>query len=279
MSALRGRGGFGGSEVRRIDRLDADALEPISPELALVDPVLREAAIDRLPPEGAVFQAPAVRPPPPLRAAPAPAPILPPRRPPAPQPTAVRHGRRLSPLRLAPALVPLGLIFGVVVAIAASEIRYQAPTLEPATATATGRTSAPPAPAPTPQSAPKPTPKPTQSRKPNPKARPKPKSKPKQKGAGSHPTRRAPVRETRSAVEQKVLQLVVQAPAGKLPPALIDPRSGLARNGLQAVCRRTAPGSFLCLVAPVRHRPGAGLPVRYRSTRGGGRFTWYAYRH
>jgi hypothetical protein len=61
---------------------------------------------------------------------------------------------------------------------------------------------------------------------------------------------------------------------------LIDPRTGLAKNNLQAVCRHNGePDSFLCLVRPLRHKPGEGLYVRYRQTRNGrARITWYRYR-
>jgi hypothetical protein len=78
----------------------------------------------------------------------------------------------------------------------------------------------------------------------------------------------APV-ETSAAVEQKILQSLT----GKLPAALVDPRTGLPKNNLQAVCRRVS-DSFLCTVRPVRHRPGEGLDARYRD----GTFTWYPYR-
>lgn len=82
-------------------------------------------------------------------------------------------------------------------------------------------------------------------------------------------------------LERKLLSLIVQAPAGKLPSALIDSKTGLAKNNLHAVCRReTGRGSFLCLIQPARHKPGEGLYARYRVTRKGkgGTFTWYHYR-
>ena len=82
-----------------------------------------------------------------------------------------------------------------------------------------------------------------------------------------------------AAAEQRILALVVQSPSGKLPPALVDRRTGLAKNNLQAVCRSEPSGSFLCLVRPARHRPGEGLYVRYRPSRDGrGSFAWYPYR-
>jgi hypothetical protein len=82
-----------------------------------------------------------------------------------------------------------------------------------------------------------------------------------------------------AAAEQRILALVVQSPSGKLPPALVDRRTGLAKNNLQAVCRSEPSRSFLCLVRPARHRPGEGLYVRYRPSRDGrGSFAWYPYR-
>jgi hypothetical protein len=91
----------------------------------------------------------------------------------------------------------------------------------------------------------------------------------------------SPARHPRNpALERKLLNLVIQSPAGKLPRALIDPKTGLAKNGLQAVCRRATGRSFLCVVQPARHKPGEGLYVRYRVNRkgNGGSFTWYRYR-
>jgi hypothetical protein len=82
-------------------------------------------------------------------------------------------------------------------------------------------------------------------------------------------------------LERKLLNLIVQAPAGKLPRALIDSKTGLGKNNLHAVCRRSdGSRSFLCVVQPVRHKPGEGLYVRYRSNRKGtgGTFTSYHYR-
>jgi len=100
----------------------------------------------------------------------------------------------------------------------------------------------------------------------------------------STPTPRARPRtvppESSGAVERKILALLVRSPTGKLPPALIDQSTGLAKNNLEAVCRATSDGSFLCIVRPARHRPSEGLYVRYRSSRNGrGLFTWYRYRH
>jgi hypothetical protein len=91
--------------------------------------------------------------------------------------------------------------------------------------------------------------------------------------------RSATVRETRGKVEQKVLNTVIQSPAGRLPRALIDPRTGLAKNNLQAVCRSSSGGGFLCLVRPVQHRTGEGLYAAYKPGKNGkSTFKWYSYR-
>jgi hypothetical protein len=83
----------------------------------------------------------------------------------------------------------------------------------------------------------------------------------------------------RAAIEQRILALVVQSPRGKLPPTLIDQRTGLAKNNLQAVCSSEPSSSLLCVVRPVSHRPGEGLYVRYRlSADGRANFAWYPYR-
>jgi hypothetical protein len=82
-----------------------------------------------------------------------------------------------------------------------------------------------------------------------------------------------------AAAEQRILALVVQSPSGKLPHGLVDRRTGLAKNNLQAVCNSAPPNSFLCLVRPAEHKPGEGLYVLYRPTRDGhGKFDWYPYR-
>ena len=88
-------------------------------------------------------------------------------------------------------------------------------------------------------------------------------------------------RPRNGALERKLLNLIVQAPAGKLPRALIDPKTGLAKNGLQAICRRESARSFLCVIQPPKHKRGEGLYARYRvNSKGtGGAFTWYRYRN
>lgn len=88
----------------------------------------------------------------------------------------------------------------------------------------------------------------------------------------------APVRPG-AAVEQRILSLLVSSPRTRLPAALIDPATGLPKDGLQAVCRDGPADSQLCLVRPARHRPGEGISVRYTPTPDGrGSFTWSPYR-
>jgi hypothetical protein len=99
------------------------------------------------------------------------------------------------------------------------------------------------------------------------------------RAAATSETASVPLLDANAAAEQRILALVVQSPSGKLPRALVDPRTGLAKNNLQAVCRSAPPSSFLCLVRPARHRPNEGLYVLYRPTRDGrGHFAWYPYR-
>jgi len=82
-----------------------------------------------------------------------------------------------------------------------------------------------------------------------------------------------------AAIEQRILALVVKSPKGKLPPTLVDQRTGLAKNNLQAVCNSAPSNSLLCLVRPAQHQLGEGMLVRYRPTPDGrGSFVWYPYR-
>jgi hypothetical protein len=80
-------------------------------------------------------------------------------------------------------------------------------------------------------------------------------------------------------VERKLLALVVQAPTKRLPAALVDNRTGLAKNNLQAMCRRASSGGYQCVVRPASHRPGECLYVRARvGVDGRTSFTWSSYR-
>jgi hypothetical protein len=87
-------------------------------------------------------------------------------------------------------------------------------------------------------------------------------------------------RQTSAVVERKLLSLIVQSPAGKLPPALINRKTGLAKNNLQAVCTRSSDSrSFLCVVKSAVQPAAGPVYAYYRPTRKGrGSFTWYRSR-
>jgi hypothetical protein len=233
--------------------------EPISPELVLVDPVLRRAVLERAR----------------LQVVPAPEPLLEPEpvaepmpveRPmvvalPAPVSTAPRRVP-LPPLAPRPpswprrnlprVLLPLSLAANaILIAVVVSDARVSS-------------SSPPPAPALN-LTAPTGNPGSASSQK---------------SGSQAHARPRLGARD--GALERKLLTTIVQSPAGKLPRGLIDSKTGLAKNGLQAVCRHeTGRRSFLCVVQPPKHKSGEGLYVRYRLNRKGkgGSFTWYRYRN
>jgi hypothetical protein len=81
-----------------------------------------------------------------------------------------------------------------------------------------------------------------------------------------------------NVVEQKLISLIIAAPARKLPRAFVDPRTGLVRNNVRVTCRKTQSRSYRCMIQLPGGEPGS-LVVRYRFGRGGrGVFTWYGYR-
>ena len=92
--------------------------------------------------------------------------------------------------------------------------------------------------------------------------------------------RTAAARQKSAAVERKLLSVIVQSPAGKLPPVLINRRTGLAKNNLQAVCTRSNDSrSFLCVVTSALQPAAAPVYAFYRPTKTGrGAFTWYRSR-
>jgi hypothetical protein len=227
--------------------------ETISPELVLVDPELRRRVLAELVQNDALDALAArsarLYPPPPRAVA---EPVR--ARPPAQRPMPAAPRRRASrwPKARLASVLPGLVVLGVFVALGVSEARVSEPTLGPPPP---GRTS--------------PTAKPDAS----PTAAPR-SITPVVGDADAKTPRRARASRVASAVvERKVLAQIVQAPGGKLPRALIDSTTGLAKNGLQAVCRPSG-GDYLCVVRPTRHREGEGLRVRYR----GGVFTWYGYR-
>jgi hypothetical protein len=83
----------------------------------------------------------------------------------------------------------------------------------------------------------------------------------------------------RHAVERRILSLLFAAPAGKLPARLVDKATGLPKNNVQAICRRSGSRSFACVVHSAQHVTGEGLYVDYRRRRrGSGVFAWHGYR-
>jgi hypothetical protein len=80
-----------------------------------------------------------------------------------------------------------------------------------------------------------------------------------------------------AGVESKILSLVLRSPARRLPAKLIDPTTGLAMTNLQASCRRlSASSSFLCVIRLPDAGPLDGVYIVYRPGRNGrGSFTWY----
>jgi hypothetical protein len=263
--------------IRRPTNSDV-VLEPISPELVLVDPELRRKVLAQLL-EDVLLEALAEPASHPSHTDSEPRSVEsaePMPRPAAPLSEVLRRPGQVAPKprrkrRLAPALLPVSLAVNVIViALSVSDARIA--HTSPSSPLAVD----PPAPSQLPPRTTKP-PSTKKAQRPaaSAKGRTTRKSKP------EAPKRAATVRETRGEVEQKVLNTVIQSPAGKLPRALIDSRTGLAKNGLQAHCRREGRAqSFWCVVRPVRHTPGEGLHVRYRLNpkRDGGAFTWYPYR-
>jgi hypothetical protein len=85
---------------------------------------------------------------------------------------------------------------------------------------------------------------------------------------------------TKVAVERKLVALILQAPAGKLPPALVDPSTGLVKSNVQVICRRAKQRSFLCSARTPSDGARRGLFVRYQVARNGkGIFRWYGYKN
>jgi hypothetical protein len=102
---------------------------------------------------------------------------------------------------------------------------------------------------------------------------------PKSRAARSTSKRAAPLRVTKSFVERKLILLVLSAPARKLPHQFVDERTGLVKNNVQVVCRRTGVSSFLCVIRRPGRPSDEGLYVSYaRRAKGRGIFTWHGYK-
>jgi hypothetical protein len=83
---------------------------------------------------------------------------------------------------------------------------------------------------------------------------------------------------SKSAVERRLVSLILSAPARKLPRSFIDPTTGLVKNNVQVVCRKKKHRSFLCAVRLSTGNAKRALYVRYRMNKGHGVFKWYGYR-
>jgi hypothetical protein len=262
--------------------------EPISPELVLVDPGLRRAlqaqALERAPLQ-------IVLSPEPSRVAPEPAPVSLSETAsvsrlaavPAPVPLPLSEAeppraRRVlaSPRRyLVRAILPISLVLnGILITLAVSDATVSpqstaGPSAVAAAAPDNGKQRPSSA---TAKRQPTGTRKAAAARKPSAGAR---------SGAARRTVPRLGARDPR--LERKLLNVIVQAPAGKLPRDLINSKTGLAKDNLQAVCRReTGRRSFLCVIRPSGHKPREGLYARYRVNKrkgNGGTFTWYRYRN
>jgi hypothetical protein len=254
--------------------------EPISPELVLVDPELRRAlqtealkraALRLVTPEPGPscwprgsersLVAPSESPSQARRTVPAPVPL------PLPEAEPRRARRVLAGSRryLVRTILPISLALNaILITLAVSDATVSPPPMAAAPSLSgtapDNKTETPP-----------------------PAAKAKPRST--QTGGAAAVTARRPTSPRLGArdprLERKLLNLIIQAPAGKLPRVLINAKTGLAKNNLQAVCRsETGRRTFLCLVQPAKHNPGEGLYARYRPNRKGtgGTFSWYSYR-
>jgi hypothetical protein len=85
-----------------------------------------------------------------------------------------------------------------------------------------------------------------------------------------------PAATLKATIERRILAELVQAPSQKLPAALIDPTTGLAKNNLQVACRRThAASSLRCVVRHAGDKGGNRVYVSYRGGLDGrGALSW-----
>jgi hypothetical protein len=85
---------------------------------------------------------------------------------------------------------------------------------------------------------------------------------------------------TKSAVERKVVALILAAPPRRLPRDFIDSTTGLVKNNVQVVCKeKSRRRSFLCAVRLSSDSTSKALYVRYRTDKNRrGAFKWYGYR-
>jgi hypothetical protein len=88
------------------------------------------------------------------------------------------------------------------------------------------------------------------------------------------------VADAKTAVERKVVALILSAPARRLPRDLIDSTTGLVKNNVQVVCSKKGKRmSFLCAVRLPSDSSSKALYVRYRTDKNGhSAFKWYGYK-
>jgi hypothetical protein len=87
------------------------------------------------------------------------------------------------------------------------------------------------------------------------------------------------VPRTKSAVERRLVSLIISAPARKLPRNFIDPTTGLVKNNVQVVCTKKKHRSFVCAIRLSSDSGSRALHVRYRTRKNGhGVFKWYGYK-
>jgi len=204
----------------------------ISPELVLVDPELAAVARLRLA-EDAAAAARLESGIPPRAVAVAAIPT------PAPPARFVRANRiaHVTGARLAPTLLLVSFLLNLLFAASLFAGNSQAPTLEATPPTVAAGPSRTPA------------------HRPSKPLRPT-----------SHTTTATAPRlslRTKGEAEQAVLAFTWQRGAARAPK-LVDPTTGLLKNNVQAVCRRSTGEWLLCVVRPAQHRSGEGLYVRYR---------------
>jgi hypothetical protein len=171
---------------------------------------------------------------------------------PPPRVVPARRIRHETVARLTPTLLLLSFLLNLLFAASLFAGNSQAPTFESAPATvADGRIDR------------MPTPKPGRT--------------------GHRPEKQATAAplslRTKGEAEQAVLAFTWQSAAARAPK-LVDPTTGLLKNNVQAVCRRSTGDWLLCVVRPARHRSGEGLYVRYRPAgpEGPAQVVWLGYR-
>jgi hypothetical protein len=93
--------------------------------------------------------------------------------------------------------------------------------------------------------------------------------------------RAKPSAMAKAAAERTVLGLLQTAPRSRITK-LLDPKTGLLENNVQAVCRRrsgSGPARFLCVIRSASAPRGAGLFITYTARRDGlWSATWLGYR-